>query len=475
MKMDRRQFLLTSSAIALSGSWTRAAIRPKEFISRRPVPEARKFTSNPLEAVIDSVKSSIANDELKWLFENCFPNTLDTTVSFDDTGEHPDTFVITGDIDAMWLRDSSAQVWPYLPYMDRDPKLQRLVAGVINQQTKCILIDPYANAFFKDNRQSQWHNDRTEMKPGVHERKWEIDSLCYTIRLAYGYYDYAKDKAPFGNDWLKAAGLIVQTFKEQQRKEGKGPYHFQRIGNGANDTQCCDGYGKPVNPVGLICSSFRPSDDSTDYLFLIPSNYFAVASLRQLAQLLTEIYPGNSLIADASNLANEVEAALNEHAIVEHPHLDKIVAYETDGNGHTNLMDDANIPALLSLPYLNALQVSDPLYQNTRKFALSTYNPWFFKGSVAEGIGGPHVGKDMIWPMGIIMRAMTSTSDEEITQCLKMLVKTHAGTGFMHEAFNKNNPERYTRKWFAWANTLFGELILKLYDERPALLAQQGF
>jgi meiotically up-regulated gene 157 (Mug157) protein len=472
--MNRKQFLLTSSALAFTAAYV-FGNRTTNFISQRPPVTQRKFNSMAIENAINEVKAGIANEELKWLFENCFPNTLDTTVYFEDDANHPDTFVITGDIDAMWLRDSSAQVWPYLPYMEHDQKLQRLIAGVINRQTKCILIDPYANAFYKDKRQSPWHTDHTEMKPFVHERKWEIDSLCYTIRLAFGYYDYTKDKTPFGADWLRAAGLIVQTFKEQQRKDNKGPYHFQRIGGGASDTQCCDGYGRPVNPVGLICSSFRPSDDSTEYLFLIPSNYFAVASLRQLQQLLTELYPGNSLIAEASNLADEVTAALNEHAIVEHPKLGKIVAYETDGNGHTNLMDDANIPALLSLPYLNVLASNDPLYQNTRKFALSSYNPWYFKGSAAEGIGGPHIGKDMIWPMGIIMRALTSSSDEEITHCLKMLVKTHAGTGFMHEAFNKNNPQHFTRKWFAWANTLFGELIIKLSQEKPELLKQTSF
>jgi hypothetical protein len=135
-------------------------------------------------------------------------------------------------------------------------------------------------------------------------------------------------------------------------------------------------------------------------------------------------------------------------------------------------MDDANVPSLLGLPYLGCVEPADEVYQNTRKFVLSADNPYFFKGQYAEGIGGPHVGMDMIWPMSITMRALTSTNDAEITQCLKMLKATHAGTGFMHEAFNKNNPTNYTRKWFAWANTLFGELIVKLYNEKPEILKQ---
>ena len=133
-------------------------------------------------------------------------------------------------------------------------------------------------------------------------------------------------------------------------------------------------------------------------------------------------------------------------------------------------MDDANAPSLLSLPYLGALQQDNPLYLNTRNFVLSESNPYFFKGEYGEGIGGPHVGMDMIWPMSIIMRAFTSTDKNEIKNCMKILLNTHAGTGFMHESFHKNDSANFTRRWFAWANTLFGELIIKLYNTDPDLL-----
>lgn len=469
--MNRRQFILSSSLSAMSYySWSASLANGKTFPSNRPLPDLRKFKSTAIEDVIKEVKSAITSNELQWLFENCFPNTLDTTVTFSNEGEHPDTFVITGDIDAMWLRDSSAQVWPYLPYVTRDAQLQQLIAGVIYRQTKCILIDPYANAFYKDNRTSEWKTDHTEMKPYVHERKWEIDSLCYPVRLANGYYQTTKDKTPFNADWLKAMGSVLQTFREQQRKTDKGPYHFQRLASGATDTMCCDGYGKPVKPTGLICSGFRPSDDSTDYLFLIPSNYFALVSLQQLHSMLTELYPAHAYLAETEALMKEVQTALLNYGMVEHTELGKIIPYETDGLGHNNLMDDANVPSLLALPYLNALPVNDLLYQNTRKFVLSKSNPFFFKGKIAEGIGGPHVGKDMVWPLGIIMRALTSSNEEEIIRCLQTLVSTHAGTGYMHESFHCDNPKHFTRKWFAWANTLFGELVLKIYKENPVLL-----
>jgi meiotically up-regulated gene 157 (Mug157) protein len=468
--MNRRTFITTSGMALLATQVF--AISSSSFISQRPPLLKRRFTSKAIEDVISDVKAGINNPELQWLFENCFPNTLDTTVFFIDDEKQPDTFVITGDIDAMWLRDSSAQVWPYLPYMHNEAALQRLVAGVINRQTKCILIDPYANAFYKDNRTSHWHTDHTEMKPFVHERKWEVDSLCYTIRLASAYYQYTGDSLPFGADWLKAVTLILQTFREQQRKTGNGPYHFERTGGGVTDTQCCNGYGKPVKPVGLICSSFRPSDDSTMYQFLVPSNCFAVTALHKLAHMLEKLYPGNALIAGAKAIASEVQGALEQYAIVNHPVYGKIFAYEVDGLGNTNLMDDANLPGLLSLPYMGALSVGDEVYQNTRRFVLSNSNPYFFTGKVAEGVGGPHVGNNMIWPMSVITRALTSTSDDEIVNCIKMLLRSHAGTGFMHEAFHKDNARKFTRSWFAWANTLFGELIVKLHTERPYLLKE---
>jgi meiotically up-regulated gene 157 (Mug157) protein len=473
--MNRRIFAQQASLLAagLALSPTAFAAPAPAFPVVRPAAGKRRFRSKAVEAAIAEFKKKVKDPELGWLFENCFPSTLDTTVTYSATGGRPDTYVITGDIDAMWLRDSSAQVWPYLQLVDKDPDLRNLIAGVINRQTRCIIKDPYANAFYgDDNKVGEWKTDKTAMQPGVHERKWEIDSLCYPIRLAYNYWKKTGDTKPFDAQWQQAIKTTLQTFRAQQRKQNLGPYHFQRETTNATDTQPLKGYGYPVKPVGLICSAFRPSDDATLYAFLVPSNFFAVTSMRQAAEMLAALAPNEDATAqDCRALADEVEKALREHAVVNHPQHGKIYAYEVDGFGSQVLMDDANVPSLVALPYLGAMPVTDPIYQNTRKFLLSEANPFFFKGTAAEGIGGPHVGLDMIWPIAITTRGLTSQDDAEIRACVQSLKATHAGTGYMHESFNKDDPKKFTRSWFAWANTIFGEFLWKTYQEKPALLA----
>ena len=481
--MERRTFL-QQSTLAAAGFFIKPSFG-KDFPVVR-IPEAqRKFKSKSVEKIIRDVRTNIGNKELGWLFENCFPNTLDTTVEFDIAGGKPDTYVITGDIDAMWLRDSSAQVYPYLSLTKDDKDLQQLIRGVIHRQAKCILKDPYANAFYKDeSKVSEWkETDITDMKPGIHERKWEIDSLCYPIRLAFGYWSETKDTSPFDDEWLAAMGLVLKTFKEQQRKDGDGPYSFQRKTSWATDGVPLGGYGYPTKKVGLIHSMFRPSDDATIYPFLIPSNLFALSSLRNLRTLLDATGKGKELIQSCFALENDLIKALGEYAIVNHHTYGQVFAYEVDGFGNHTFMDDANVPSLLALPYLQSpgfagdLSVLHPdkkgymVYQNTRRAVLSEANPFYFKGKAGEGVGGPHVGVNMIWPLSIIVRGLTSHDSQETALCLKMLQNSHAGTGFMHEAFHKDDAAKFTRKWFAWANTLFGELVLKTYRERPALLS----
>lgn len=442
-----------------------------DFPDVRTLLSERKFTSKAVEEAIQTLSKSINNKELAWLFNNCFPNTLDTTIDFSFINGKPDTYVITGDIDAMWLRDSTAQVWPYLSLIKKDRQLQQLIAGVINRQTQNILYDPYANAFYKDrSKVGEWKNDHTEMKPGIHERKWEIDSLCYPLRLAYGYWKTTGDALVFDQNWREAAKTIIKTFKEQQRKQGKGPYKFERTTAWATDGVPLGGYGYPVKPNGLVCSLFRPSDDATIYPYLIPSNFFAVTSLRQLAEIANAVYHDNALANEGKALADEIQKALQQNSITTHPSFGKVYAYEVNGFGSFNLMDDANVPSLLAMPYLNSVQLSDPIYQNTRKLVLSSSNPFFFKGKAAEGIGGPHAGMDMIWPLSIIIRGLTSSSDAELRSCIKTLMATHGGTGFMHESFHKDDPTKFTRKWFAWANTLFGEMVWETFLRKKELL-----
>lgn len=435
------------------------------YKSNRPEMKKRLFTSKVVEAEIVRVKKLLTNQKLSWMFENCFPNTLETTVHYRITDGKPDTFVYTGDIHAMWLRDSGAQVWPYIQLANKDPELKKMLEGVIRRQFKCIIIDPYANAFNDGAKGGEWMSDLTDMKPELHERKWEIDSLCYPLRLAYQYWKETGDASIFDNEWIQAITNILRTFKEQQRKDKVDYYKFQRKTERALDTLNNNGLGAPVNPVGLIVSSFRPSDDATTLQFLVPSNFFAVSSLRKAAEILTAVNQRTDLAQQCTDLAQEVEGALKKYATYNHPKYGTIYAFEVDGFGNQLLMDDANVPSLIAMPYLGDMDVNDPIYQNTRRFVWSKDNPYFFKGKAGEGIGGPHIGYDMIWPMSIMMKAFTSQNDEEIKTCVKMLMDTDAGTGFMHESFHKDDPANFTRAWFAWQNTLFGELILKLVNE----------
>lgn len=473
--MKRRRFIKQSAAFAagfgltpmLSGISSVKTVNNyvNSYESMRPVRSDRSFESSAVEDFIKTVQAKIDDPELAWLFGNCFPNTLDTTVEYAEVNGKPDTFVITGDIHAMWLRDSAAQVWPYLPLMKNDESLRKLIAGVVNRQTACIMIDPYANAFNKDNEPAHqpWASDLTDMKTDLHERKWEIDSLCYAIRLAHGYWKESGDDSVFDASWQQAADLIVQTFIEQQRLEDEGPYRFMRETARASDTQWMAGYGLPTKKVGLIHSMFRPSDDATVYPFLIPSNLFASHSLKQLAEIHTHLGFADKA-EKAMNLSNQVHQAVMEYAVKDHLDFGEILAFEVDGFGNALFMDDSNVPSLLSLAYLGVMDVNDPLYQRTRNFVLSDNNPFFHRGKIAEGVGGPHVGLDMLWPMSIIMRAFTSTDDAEKAQCIQWLKDSHAGTGFMHEAFHKDDASNFTRSWFAWANTLFGELIASVYN-----------
>ena len=473
-----RRFLIARTSLAVAGASALSNIpgyvlgQAIPLGSKRPRPADRKFRSAAVDAYIDSTSRRISDAALAEMFANCLPNTLDTTVLPGEFEGKPDTAVLTGDIPAMWLRDSSAQVWPYLALAGTDDRLRQLLEGVIRRQTRCLLIDPYANSFMADLSAPplEWSTkDQTEMKPGVGERKYELDSICYPIRLAHGYWKSTGDTRPFDSAWKQAMTAVLQTMRVQQRKKGAGPYRFQREAINPTDT-LVNAIGNPVNPIGLIASCFRPSDDACIFSFLVPSNLFAVTSLRQLATMANTILHDPDMANDATALANEVELALRQHALVSTAD-GTIWAYEIDGYGGQVLMDDANVPSLLSLPYLES-SPDAAVYVRTRKFVWSESNPWFFRGTAGEGIGGPHIGRDMIWPMSQIIYGLTSDSDAEIVRAIQMLKTSSAGTGFIHESYNKNDPSHFTRSWFAWANTLFGEFIARTAQRRPELLRQ---
>ncbi len=434
----------------------------------RPAVADRLFRSEAVEKqIVDLQKKLTAIDpKLYWMFVNCFPNTLDTTVHYSNESGDDDTFVYTGDIHAMWLRDSGAQVWPYLRYVNQDEPLRHLIRGVIRRQIACILIDPYANAFNMGPTGGEWQSDETTMKMELHERKYEIDSLCYPIRLAYEYWKQTGDTSIFDENWLKAVRAILDTFREQQNWNGyKTSYKFRRETRALHDTRSNSGYGHPGKACGLIASAFRPSDDSTIFPYLVPSNFFAVSALRKASEILRAVNNEKVMAGECDQMAMQVEQALKEYAVVEHPKYGKVYAFEVDGYGSSLLMDDSNAPSLLCLPYLCDVPMDDPIYQNTRKFIWSEDNPYFFRGKAGEGIGGPHCGLDMPWPMSLIMKALTTNDRAEQEWCVKQLMATDAGTGFMHESFHKDDASNFTRSWFAWVNTLFGELIVKMYAD----------
>lgn len=437
----------------------------------RPPIADRKFKSRLVEAYIEQTKARIGDPEIARLFVNCYPNTLDTTTETGMYEGKPDTAIITGDIPAMWLRDSSAQVWPYIHLAKKDPALREMLEGLIRRQSRCILIDPYANAFMADPDAPAINaspEDKADQKPGVGERKWELDSFGWVLRLAYAYWKKIGDTRPFDAEWKRSMQLVVATMRVQQRKDGEGPYRYLRTTNIATETLPGKGYGNPVMPVGLIASSFRPSDDACIFPFLVPSNLLAVTALRQLAEMSNAILHDASLASDAQGLSDEVERALNQYAKVATPE-GTVWAYEVDGYGSQVLMDDAGLPSLLALPYMDS-SPDAAVYQRTRAFVWSERNPWFFKGTAGEAIGGPHIGKDMVWPMAQMAYALTSTSDREIRSMLSMLKAAATSTGFIHESYYKDDSSRFTRPWFAWANSMFGELVAGLAEKNPRLL-----
>jgi len=446
------------------------AVSAFTFADNRPQKENRCFVSESVEQLMSEVASGIVDDKLRDMFLSCYPNTLDTTVNFD--AKKKDTFVITGDINAMWLRDSGAQLFPYVSLVKEDKELRKLIAGAIRRQVRCLLIDPYANAFNDGPTGTGWTSDYTAMKPELHERKWEVDSHCYPVRLAYHYWKECGDTSPFDKEWKESLHLIYNILREQQRYNGKGEYSFMRKAKEPTDSQQGYGWGAPVNPCGLIFSAFRPSDDATQYGFLIPSNMMAVVSLRQMAEMMEVIGKDEKFAKKCRAFADEVDAAIKQYAVVSHPKYGKVYAYEVDGFGNHLLMDDANVPSLLSAPYLGYCSADDEVYKNTRRFVWSKDNPYFFAGRDGEGIGGPHVGEGYAWPMSMIMKGLTTSNKEEVRQCLHNLRNTDGDKGFMHEAFDVNNHHHFTRSWFAWANNLFGEFVIKVSREYPELLRE---
>ncbi|WP_239613570.1 glycoside hydrolase family 125 protein [Cohnella mopanensis] len=397
-------------------------------------------------------------------FLNCYPNTLLTTTKKMEDGT---VFVITGDIPAMWLRDSVEQIFPYVNVAGQDEQLSDLICGLIRRHMRCILLDPYANAFNEEANGRHWNaHDQSDIPVSdeVWERKFELDSLCFSVRLAYHYWKATGNTEFMDETFRQAMRDIVRVFAIEQRHNEASTYRFMRTKCPAMDT-LAEGIGTPTSYTGMIWSAFRPSDDACEYHYNIPGNMMAVVALRQMKEMAIACGEEPFVLEEISRLAISVEEAIQRFGTVEHPEFGKIYVYETDGLGNYCLMDDAGTPGLLSIPYFGYASSNDPIYRNTRRFALSNENRYFFQGKQASGIGSPHTPDGYIWHMALSMQGLTATDSKEILKMLEWLEVTDAGTGYMHEGFHADDPNVYTRPWFAWSNSLFAQLVMKAMDE----------
>lgn len=391
------------------------------------------------------------------LYRNCYFNTLETAIKKSENGSY---FVLTGDIPAMWLRDSSAEVEIYLSAAKRSLKMRDIIKGVIKKQLECILLDPYANAFNETDNGKHGFIDIPEPHDGVWERKYEVDSLCYPIRLIYRYTKETGDFSPVNNDFLKAVKLILKVWKTEQYHFEKSTYRFERPNAPQTDTLSNNGVGNEVSYTGMTWSGFRPSDDACCYGYLVPSNMFASVVLGYSAELIREIFPNETeVIKECLKLKTDIENGIEKYAVIRHEKYGDIYVCETDGKGNYMLFDDANVPSLLSIPYIGYAKKNDRIYKNTRKFVLSNDNPYYYEGEYAKGIGSPHTPNGYVWHISLCMQALTSDNDDEVREIIDMIANTDADTGFMHEGFDADNPNNFTRPWFCWANSMFAMLI----------------
>ncbi len=409
-----------------------------------------------LKAEVAKFCEKIENRKLREIFCKTFFNTIHSTVLYKDDS----VFVITGDIPAMWLRDSSVQVMQCLFFADKCESVRVLIKDVLKKQFELILIDPYANAFNCEANANGHITDVDRQHPHVWERKFELDSLCYPLFLLIKYFRMTGDITVFNDTFLNAFDTIIKTFRtEQNHAENSEYYHFNKM-----DSDKFVGRGTPVSNGGLVWSGYRPSDDKCAYGYYLPGNMFIVSVLTGLEPIFGDVLGDKARAEVCRSLAAQIQSELEKLAVVTAENGKRIYALETDGLGNYNLMDDANIPNLLSVPYYEYPYIDKEVYANTRDFVLSERNPYYYEGKALKGIGSPHTPENYIWPLSVIIRALTSTDHVEINECVDMLVNSTGGTGYMHESVHKDDEYRFTRPWFAWANSLFAYLVLEKKD-----------
>lgn len=402
----------------------------------------------------------IIDTKLRKMFHNCFYNSLDTTVEYLPNEE---VYMLTGDIPAMWLRDSSASVIQYIDFAKDDKDVYNLIKGLIKRQFFYIEVDPYANSFNKEPNGNGHKDDEGLRTPYTWERKFEIDSLCYPVWLLYRLYKVTGDKSLLSPRFVKIANIIMDTFITEQHHHERSPYMHYRPGEKEGFNIPNHGKGGEVAYTGMIWSGYRPSDDACKYGYFVPGNMFAVVILRELEELFLEINE-KELSFKARALKEEIDEGIKKYGIINHPEFADIYAFEVDGLGNYLLMDDANVPSLLSIPYFGYADSADPIYQNTRNYCLSFSNPYYFEGKCLKGIGSPHTDEGYVWHIGVTLQALTSSSEKEKKELIEMVEKSDADTYYTHEGVDKDDPTRFTRGWFAWSNSLFAYLLLQEKD-----------
>ena len=444
------QILLTRSllyGILLASSFIEVLMNIPEALRKRIEHYSKRLEKHP---------------KLCKLYQNCCPNTIETALEPCEDGS---VFVLTGDIPAMWLRDSAAQVTHYIP-LSGDEEMAKIIEGVIRRQLMYIEIDPYANAFNKEANGAGHTTDLPKQGPWVFERKYEIDSLCYPIRLLYLYWKASGNTAIIKEKLQSTVKIIVDQWKTEQHHLERSPYLFIRNNCGVPwDTIHNGGKGNPVVYTGMTWSGFRPSDDGCEYGYLTASEMFAVVTLGYMSEMLRTVCNDDARAKECEALREQIDTGIKKYCVVEHEKYGKIYACETDGDGRYCMIDDANIPSLLSIPYIGYAPTDDPVYQNTRKFLLSHDNPFYFEGKYAKGIGSRHTPDHFVWHMALVMQGLTSTDKEEKRELLDMIARTDADTGYLHEGFHVDDPHTYTREWFTWPNSLFAEFVEKCVDD----------
>ena len=441
---------------------------------QRPEPGCRTFNSSVVEDTVNRVKGDIFDPDLRRLFENTYPNTLDTAIRWKGFAEGSDEdlcFIITGDINAMWLRDSANQMQSYLPLLEASSSpdsIASLYRGVINLQARYLLTSPYCNSFQPpvesgiEPAPNPSASEDTVVPPynnqSVFECKYELDSIASFLEVSSNYWKATQDTEFFGKySWISAVQAVLSVAEAMMTptygEDGQvldSPYTFTRLTNRATETLANDGIGNPVqNGTGLVRSAFRPSDDSSIYQLFIPANMMFSRFLGSAADIVSALDGSNrsELAGRMTAMSNNIRDAISKHGIVDTPSHGKIYAFEVDGFFSQNIMDDANIPSLLSAPFLGYLDAKDSVYQNTRDLILSAGNPYFMRGPVINSIGGPHQGPGMAWPMASIVRIFTSDDDAEITGQLQEIVSSTDGLGLIHESINSFNQSDWTRQW----------------------------